>query len=228
MIACWGIHHLDIAQWGNGTDATGPVTIEGTGEFPKAGTCDAILNWKVHFEYAERGARDFHEQRPGPGLRRQVQRRFRLGPRQPGRDPRRQRPVPPRSAEQIGPDGHQAARQPRPLAATSSTPSARAAARSATSRRPCGATRFANSPTSPSNWAASSTGTPRPSSSRTIPRPTACWHTDRSAGHGICRKFRPYAAYNAVGNALRGVPNSRNAMTRKRVPAFPTENGYRP
>jgi predicted dehydrogenase len=53
MISCWGIHHLDIAQWGNGTDATGPCRVEGTGEFPKAGSLDAILNWKVRFEYAQ-------------------------------------------------------------------------------------------------------------------------------------------------------------------------------
>ena len=52
MVSCWGIHHLDIAQWGNGTDATGPRTVEGTAEFPKEGTCDAILRWKVRFEYA--------------------------------------------------------------------------------------------------------------------------------------------------------------------------------
>jgi predicted dehydrogenase len=51
MISCWGIHHLDIAQWGNGTDATGPRTVEGTGEFPKEGSLDAILRWKVRFEY---------------------------------------------------------------------------------------------------------------------------------------------------------------------------------
>jgi predicted dehydrogenase len=53
MIACWGIHHLDIAQWGNGTDATGPRSVEGTGEFPKKGSLDAILSWKVRFEFAE-------------------------------------------------------------------------------------------------------------------------------------------------------------------------------
>lgn len=52
MIACWGIHHLDIAQWGNGTDATGPRSVEGTGEFPKAGSLDAILSWRVRFEFA--------------------------------------------------------------------------------------------------------------------------------------------------------------------------------
>jgi predicted dehydrogenase len=53
MISCWGIHHLDVAQWGSGTDATGPIAVEGGGEFPKEGTCDAILSWKVRFEYAD-------------------------------------------------------------------------------------------------------------------------------------------------------------------------------
>ncbi len=53
MIACWGIHHLDIAQWGNGTDGTGPISVQGTGEFPREGGCDAILSWKVLFEFAQ-------------------------------------------------------------------------------------------------------------------------------------------------------------------------------
>lgn len=52
MISCWGIHHLDIAQWGNGTDATGPVSVEGAGTYPSEGGCDAVLNWKMRFEYA--------------------------------------------------------------------------------------------------------------------------------------------------------------------------------
>ncbi len=52
FISCWGIHHLDIAQWGNGTDHTGPSSVEGSGEYPVRGTCDALYKWKVHFEFA--------------------------------------------------------------------------------------------------------------------------------------------------------------------------------
>jgi len=52
MVSCWGIHHLDMANWGNGTDATGPSSVEGAGEFPKAGSCDAVLKWKVRYEFA--------------------------------------------------------------------------------------------------------------------------------------------------------------------------------
>jgi predicted dehydrogenase len=51
MISCWGIHHLDIAQWGNGADRTGPTAIVGEGSFPKAGGFDAIVSWNVRFEY---------------------------------------------------------------------------------------------------------------------------------------------------------------------------------
>lgn len=52
MISCWGIHHLDIAQWGNDTDHTGPVSVEGSGGFPPpGGGYDAVVNWKVRFEH---------------------------------------------------------------------------------------------------------------------------------------------------------------------------------
>jgi myo-inositol 2-dehydrogenase / D-chiro-inositol 1-dehydrogenase len=37
MITGWGAHMNDIAQWGNGTDDTGPVEFEGKGDFPARG-----------------------------------------------------------------------------------------------------------------------------------------------------------------------------------------------
>ncbi|MCX6839985.1 MAG: Gfo/Idh/MocA family oxidoreductase [Verrucomicrobia bacterium] len=52
MISCWGIHHLDIAQWGNGTDDTGPISVEGEATYPDQGGCDAVLSWKMRFEYS--------------------------------------------------------------------------------------------------------------------------------------------------------------------------------
>ncbi|MHC4741512.1 MAG: Gfo/Idh/MocA family protein [Planctomycetota bacterium] len=52
MIHCWGIHHLDIAQWGADTQDTGPVEVEGTGVFPGDGTCDCMLAWDVKMKFA--------------------------------------------------------------------------------------------------------------------------------------------------------------------------------
>jgi len=52
MIHCWGIHHLDIAQWGNGTDNTGPIEVQGTGTFPRDGLCDCLLGWDVSMLFA--------------------------------------------------------------------------------------------------------------------------------------------------------------------------------
>jgi len=34
QVTDWGVHHTDIAMWAMGIDDTGPVEIEGTGEFP--------------------------------------------------------------------------------------------------------------------------------------------------------------------------------------------------
>ncbi|MBL9198870.1 MAG: Gfo/Idh/MocA family oxidoreductase [Opitutaceae bacterium] len=51
MISCWGIHHLDVAQWGNGADATGPSLIRGQGTFAPAGDHDAIQTWRVRYEF---------------------------------------------------------------------------------------------------------------------------------------------------------------------------------
>ena len=48
QVTNWGAHHLDIAQWGMGTDDTGPVELIGKGEFPKTGLFTTAT--KVHFE----------------------------------------------------------------------------------------------------------------------------------------------------------------------------------
>jgi len=51
FVAGWGIHHVDIAQWGNGSDSTGPVEVEGTGVFPRDGFCDCATRWNVIMRY---------------------------------------------------------------------------------------------------------------------------------------------------------------------------------
>ena len=66
MISCWGIHHLDIAQWGNAADATGPRLIKGTGTFAKEGDHDAIQTWRVQYEYEQGAPMTFvHANTPG-------------------------------------------------------------------------------------------------------------------------------------------------------------------
>ena len=51
-ITDWGAHYLDIAQWGNGTDLTGPVEIEGTARFPAEGIYDAPNQFEITYTYA--------------------------------------------------------------------------------------------------------------------------------------------------------------------------------
>jgi predicted dehydrogenase len=59
-VAGWGIHHIDIAQWGNGTELTGPVEVEGSAVFPADdGLCDNALSWDVDFRYSNGVAMSF-------------------------------------------------------------------------------------------------------------------------------------------------------------------------
>jgi len=51
-VSGWGVHHVDIGQWGNGTDDAGPIEIEGEGEFPKEGLCDTATAWDMMLTYA--------------------------------------------------------------------------------------------------------------------------------------------------------------------------------
>ena len=47
----WIGHMGDIAQWGMGYDATGPIEIEGGSTFPPAGLYDAMLSYKFTCKY---------------------------------------------------------------------------------------------------------------------------------------------------------------------------------
>jgi len=62
LSGAWGIHHVDIAQWGNDSDDTGPLEIEGTGTIPKDGLCDTPTTWWVEHTYAN-GVRMIHAER---------------------------------------------------------------------------------------------------------------------------------------------------------------------
>lgn len=52
FIGNWGIHHVDIAQWGGGTESTGPVEIEGRAVFPKDGIADCAMSWHIENRFA--------------------------------------------------------------------------------------------------------------------------------------------------------------------------------
>ena len=53
MITDLGTHFNDIAQWGHGTDDTGPVSIDGRGEFPKDGLYNTVLHLHIEYEFAD-------------------------------------------------------------------------------------------------------------------------------------------------------------------------------
>jgi predicted dehydrogenase len=48
----WGAHYLDIAQWGNAADDTGPVEIEGKGDFPESGLFTTAKKVDITYTYA--------------------------------------------------------------------------------------------------------------------------------------------------------------------------------
>jgi predicted dehydrogenase len=49
----WIGHHGDIAHWGMGWDYTGPVEIEGRGEFPTSGIYNSALRYYLTAKYAD-------------------------------------------------------------------------------------------------------------------------------------------------------------------------------
>jgi len=52
MIANWGAHYFDMAQWATNTEHTGPVEVEGRGEFPVS-LWNTMINFKVEYRYAD-------------------------------------------------------------------------------------------------------------------------------------------------------------------------------
>jgi len=51
MIANWGAHYFDMAQWANNSERTGPVEVVGKGEFPKS-LWNTMINFEVTYRYA--------------------------------------------------------------------------------------------------------------------------------------------------------------------------------
>ena len=52
IIPDWGTHLFDTAQWGNDTERTGPVEIEGTGNRWEGGLYDTVKDYDVTYRYA--------------------------------------------------------------------------------------------------------------------------------------------------------------------------------
>lgn len=54
VLTDWGAHMVDLAQWGHNTEGTGPVSVEGKGDFPPR---DAVHNttptFDLHYVYAD-------------------------------------------------------------------------------------------------------------------------------------------------------------------------------
>ncbi len=53
MLTDWGAHLLDGAQWGNDTEHTGPVEVEGRGVFCKGGLYDTAREYHLEYTYAD-------------------------------------------------------------------------------------------------------------------------------------------------------------------------------
>ncbi|MDP8245383.1 MAG: Gfo/Idh/MocA family oxidoreductase [Candidatus Hinthialibacter antarcticus] len=49
----WGAHMIDLAQWGHGTEQTGPVEIEGKGKFPNEGLYDVAHDFIINYTFAD-------------------------------------------------------------------------------------------------------------------------------------------------------------------------------
>jgi len=61
----WGAHLIDIAQWGNNTELTGPIEVEGTGTFPKEGLYNTATDFSIDCKYANGVTLNISSSQPG-------------------------------------------------------------------------------------------------------------------------------------------------------------------
>ncbi|MDO5553533.1 MAG: Gfo/Idh/MocA family oxidoreductase [Planctomycetia bacterium] len=59
FITNWGVHYLDIANWGMPELGEKPFEIEGTGTMPEGGMSDTWINWNVTYRYESGLVLDF-------------------------------------------------------------------------------------------------------------------------------------------------------------------------
>ncbi len=51
QVTDWGAHHIDIAHWGLGLTRTGPIEVEGVGEYPAEGLWNAATSYRFTCRY---------------------------------------------------------------------------------------------------------------------------------------------------------------------------------
>jgi predicted dehydrogenase len=66
IITDWGAHMIDLAHWATGNERTGPVEIEGTGDFPPHdGIWNTATTFKIHYRYASGLTTELFTEAPG-------------------------------------------------------------------------------------------------------------------------------------------------------------------
>jgi predicted dehydrogenase len=64
----WGTHLIDLAQWGNDSEMSGPVEVEGTGKFPpRSRLFNTATEFDLHYRYANGVTLNVVSR--GPGIR---------------------------------------------------------------------------------------------------------------------------------------------------------------
>jgi predicted dehydrogenase len=67
MLTDWGMHLLDTAQWGNDTEHTGPIEVEGVGQYHAGGLYDTAQQFDLTYKYADGVTLDIKS--TGPSIR---------------------------------------------------------------------------------------------------------------------------------------------------------------